>query len=96
MGKRAASSIAASIEKLVHWMSVKGTRELTVVPLPQTLLKLRELLGFTHAALASKVGLRESVVRRAEIGMLPLSMEQTARYRQLSWQAGLDWDRLAA
>ncbi len=86
----------AAVEKLVHWMGAQGTRELTAVPPPAALLKLRKSLGFTQATLAAKLDLRESVVRRAETGNLPLSVEQAERYRRLAAQHGVDFDRIAA
>jgi DNA-binding XRE family transcriptional regulator len=58
--------------------------------------KLRKSLGFTQATLAAKLDLRESVVRRAETGNLPLSIEQTERYRRIASQHGIDLDQLAA
>ena len=86
----------AAVEKLVHWMSAKGTSELTAGPPPAALLKLRKALGFTQATLAAKLDLREAVVRRAETGNLPLSMEQAERYRRIASQHGLDLDQIAA
>jgi transcriptional regulator with XRE-family HTH domain len=86
----------AAVEKLVHWMGAQGTREFTAGPPPAALLKLRKSLGFTQAALAAKLDLRESVVRRAESGNLPLSMEQAERYRRIAAQHGVDLDQLAA
>jgi transcriptional regulator with XRE-family HTH domain len=85
-----------AIQRLFAWVAERGVKQLEEGPPPAALLKLRVQLGWTPAAMAAKLNLKEPVVRRAEIGNMPISMEMAARYRELAAEHGLDFDRLAA
>jgi len=82
-------------ERLFKWFAEHSVEKLDEAPPPASLLKLRTALGFTQAALAAKLGLKEPIVRRVETGNMPVSIEVATRYRQLAEQNGLDLDQLA-
>jgi transcriptional regulator with XRE-family HTH domain len=84
--------------RLVNYMAERGAKVIEEGPPPAALLKLRQALGFTQAAMAAKLGLKEAQVRRLETGNMPVSMPAAAAYRQLAEQRGLDHvlDQLAA
>lgn len=84
----------AAITKLLHWMAERGAKTIEG-PAPDTLLKLRTLLGFTPFAMASKLGLKEIAVRRMETGGMPIAAPIADAYRQLAREHGYDLDQLA-
>ena len=85
-----------AIFRLLQWMGERSAKAIGEGPLPAALLKLRRELGFTQAALAAKLGLKEPLVRRAETGNMPISMDIAERYRRLAAEHGIDLDGLAA
>jgi len=84
----------AAIQKLLHWVAERGTKAIEDGPLPAALLKLRRLLGHSPFALASKLGVKEIVIRRVEAGNMPISMPLADAYRQLAREHGIDLDNL--
>jgi transcriptional regulator with XRE-family HTH domain len=85
-----------AIERLFAWMAARGANAIEEGPPPAALLKLRRLLGLTQSSIASKLGLKETIVRRMETGNMPVSMPAAAAYRQLAQKYGRDLDQLAA
>jgi transcriptional regulator with XRE-family HTH domain len=83
-------------DQLFKWMAEHGANAIEEGPPPAALLKLRQLLGLSQFAMASKLGVKEALIRRLETGNTPVSMPAAAAYRQLAREYGHDLDQLAA
>jgi transcriptional regulator with XRE-family HTH domain len=77
-------------------MAERGAEAIEDGPPPAALVKLRQLLGLSQFAIASKLGLKEALIRRLETGNTPVSMPAASAYRQLARECGYDLDQLAA
>jgi transcriptional regulator with XRE-family HTH domain len=83
-------------DRLFKWMAERGAEAIEDGPPPAALVKLRQLLGLSQFAIASKLGLKEALIRRLETGNTPVSMPAASAYRQLARECGYDLDQLAA
>lgn len=84
------------LTRLIQWMGDRVTKTIGDGPLPAALLKLRTELGLSHVAIAAKLDLKDTVVRRMETGNMVISIDAAERYRELAADYGFDLNELAA
>ena len=88
-GRQAMSQHAMT--RLLEYIAKSGASAIVDrSPPPQALLKLRRKLGFTQAALASKLGVKETVVRRIETGNMTAPIRVIDGYRRLAAERGIE------
>jgi len=88
-GRQAMSQEAMT--RLLEYMAKSGASTIEEgSPPPQALLRLRQNLGLTQAALASTLGVKETVVRRIETGNMAAPIHVLDGYRRLAAEQGIE------
>lgn len=77
------------IERLLKWIAEQGVSSLPDASPAAALVALRKALGLTQLEMASKLGIKESEVRRIEVDRLTPTMGIMARYRAIAGEQGL-------
>lgn len=78
-----------NMERLLAWIEGQGVTEIEPAPEPAALTRIRETLGFSTLKMAGKLKVKESEVRRMELGRLIPTAATIARYRELGASVGV-------
>src|SRR5947207_1726994 len=88
-GRQAMSQQAMT--RLLEYIATSGVSALEAgSPPSQAFLRLRRKLGCTQAALASRLGVKETVVRRIETGNMTAPINVVEGYRRLAEEEGVE------